>query len=242
MRRTFGGEKRLEDARQRLRRQCPSRCRKFPRRHKCPPPAARCGPASASVSSTLRVCTVIWPVPLAPNDSTAFSKILVRACCTLASSYRAAYKARSSVSSSRTARRAAFCEKLPRTGCTTAFRLPAGARRVSFSCRLNSASSLAISAARCRRFFHFQQRAPPRMLRLRLAQQQRGVRQHAGQRVVEIQRHRARQLQHAVQFLLQAPRRPAPCAGDFRRRFGRPVPAASPRQQLQHEPFLSVAG
>ena len=40
-----------------------------------------------------------------------------------------------------------------------------------------------------RRFLDFQQRAPPGMRRLRLAQQQRRVTEDAGQRVVEIQRH-----------------------------------------------------
>ncbi len=51
-------------------------------------------------------------------------------------------------------------------------------------------------------FFDFHQRFAPRMVGLGLAQEQRGVAQDAGQRVVEIQRHRARQLQRAIQFLL----------------------------------------
>ena len=86
---------------------------------------------------------------------------------------------------------------------TTVFKLPGGARRASFSCRLNMRQFVGDFRRARRRFFHLQQRMPPRMPRLRLAQQQRRVAEHARQRVVEIQRHRPRQLQRAIQFLLE---------------------------------------
>ena len=70
-----------------------------------------------------------------------------------------------------------------------------------------------------RRFLDFEQRAAPGMVRLHLAQDQRGVAQDARQRVVEIQRHGAGQLQRAVQLLLV--RQARICPGRFGFRPGR---------------------
>ena len=99
----------------------------------------------APVSSILRVCTEICPVP--SMASTAFSKIFVNACCTFASSKRATYNSRSNCTFHVICPALAL-RKNSIQRCMTAFRLPGGVRRVCFSCWLNMASSFAISAAR----------------------------------------------------------------------------------------------
>ena len=72
------------------------------------------------------------------------------------------------------------------------------------------------------------------MVRLHLAQHQRGVAQDAGQRIVEIQRHRPRQLQRAVQLLFVG-QAGFPARRLRLRRGGGGLP-----QQLKHEVLLAV--
>ena len=86
-----------------------------------------------------------------PDASTAFSKIFVSACCTFASSNRAMNSARSSVTR-QVNRGPCACWKYSTQRPANWFKFPAGARRDCFSCRLNSASSPAISAARAADF------------------------------------------------------------------------------------------
>ncbi len=107
--------------------------------------------------------------------------------------------------------------------------MPAACARASFSWRLKVPRSLAISAALAADFSTSISELRHGMAGLHFAQDQRGVAQDAGQRIVEIQGHGAGQLQRAIQLLLV--RQPGLSAGWLGFGSGE---AAGPKK-LEHE-------
>ena len=161
----------------------------------------------------------------------------MNACCILASSNFAANSLRSNCNVQSTCSGPAFCWKNSTLPLQQRVQIAGGLRAGLLLLAAEGAQVVGDFGRLGRRLLDLDQRAAPGMVRLHLAQHQRGVAQDAGQRVVEIQRHRPRQLQRAIQLLLVRQ------AGIRRRAASPPAPAgAALRQQLQHEVLLAVPG